>query len=53
MPPPMMFQAKVRGNSAKAKVPLLGRAIEKYILSQTSDGASDELSYLRDYLEGP
>jgi len=38
-------------HSAKAKVPLLGRAIEKYILSQTSDGASDELSYLRDYLE--
>lgn len=35
---------------ARARIPLLGRSIEKYILSQTSDGANDELSYLRDHL---
>jgi len=37
-------------HSAKAKVPLVGRQIEKYILGQTSEGASDELSYLGEYL---
>lgn len=35
---------------ARANIPLLGRSIEKYILGQTSEGASDELNYLRDYL---
>jgi hypothetical protein len=34
----------------KAKIPLVGKQIEKYILSQTSDGATDELTYLRDHL---
>jgi hypothetical protein len=34
----------------KAKIPLVGKQIEKYILGQTSDGATDELTYLRDYL---
>lgn len=36
---------------AKAAIPLLGGKVEKYILSQTSDGARDELTYLRDYLD--
>jgi len=35
---------------ARASIPLLGRTIEKYILSQTSEGAFDELGYLRDHL---
>lgn len=37
-------------HSAKAKVPLIGRQLEKYILGQTSEGATDELSYLEEYL---
>ena len=37
-------------HSAKAKVPLIGRQLEKYILGQTSEGATDELSYLGEYL---
>lgn len=35
---------------AKAKIPLVGKQVEKYILGQTADGARDELNYLRDYL---
>lgn len=35
---------------AKAKIPLLGKQVEKYILGQTTDGATDELQYLSDYL---
>ena len=35
---------------AKAKIPLVGKQVEKYILGQTGDGATDELTYLRDYL---
>ncbi len=35
---------------ATAKVPLVGKQLEKYILSQTSDGANDELDYALDYL---
>ena len=37
-------------HKAKAKIPLLGGKIEKYILGQTSDGATDELEYLRKHL---
>ena len=37
-------------HKAKAKIPLLGGKIEKYILGQTSDGAIDELEYLRKHL---
>ncbi len=37
-------------HSAKAKVPLIGRQLEKFILGQTSEGAADELSYLAEYL---
>lgn len=37
-------------HSAKAKVPLIGKQLEKYILGQTSEGANDELSYLADHL---
>jgi hypothetical protein len=35
---------------AKAKIPLVGKQVEKYILGQTADGATDELQYLRDHL---
>ncbi len=37
-------------HTAKARIPLLGRQVEKYILGQTAGGARDELTYLRDYL---
>ncbi len=37
-------------HSAKAKVPLIGRQLEKFILGQTTEGANDELSYLAEYL---
>ena len=37
-------------HQVKAKIPLVGRQVEKYILGQTGDGATDELTYLRDYL---
>lgn len=36
---------------ARAEIPLLGKKIEKFILDQTSGGATDELTYLRDYLD--
>lgn len=38
-------------HSARAKIPLVGKQVEKYILGQTASGASDELAYLRDYLD--
>ena len=38
-------------HKAKAKIPLVGKQVEKYILSQTADGARQELEYLRDYLD--
>jgi hypothetical protein len=34
----------------KARIPLVGKQVEKYILGQTANGASDELEYLRDHL---
>lgn len=37
-------------HKAKAKIPLVGRQLEKYILGQTGDGARDELDYLKDSL---
>ena len=37
-------------HSAKAKVPLIGKQLQKYILVQTSEGATDELAYLAEYL---
>lgn len=37
-------------HSVKAKIPLVGKQVEKYILGQTASGATDELAYLRDYL---
>lgn len=39
-------------HSARAKIPLVGKQVEKYILGQTASGATDELAYLRDYLGG-
>lgn len=39
-------------HSVKAKIPLVGKQVEKYILGQTASGARDELAYLRDYLGG-
>jgi len=33
-------------HSAKAKIPLVGKQVEKFILGQTADGARDELNYL-------
>jgi len=36
---------------ARAAIPLVGGKIEKFILDQTSGGANDELTYLRDYLD--
>jgi hypothetical protein len=37
-------------HQVKAKIPLVGKQVEKYILGQTGDGARDELQYLKDYL---
>lgn len=37
-------------HKAKAKIPLVGRQVEKYILGQTTEGAEQELEYLADYL---
>lgn len=37
-------------HKARAKIPLVGKQVEKYILGQTADGARQELEYLRDYL---
>ena len=33
-------------HKAKAKIPLVGKQVEKYILGQTAHGARDELDYL-------
>lgn len=35
----------------KARIPLVGKQVEKYILGQTGDGARAELDYVRDSLE--
>ena len=35
----------------KARIPLIGGKVEKYILSQTDGGAQDELDYLQQYLK--
>ena len=35
---------------ARAKIPMVGSRVEKYILGQTTEGATDELQYLKDYL---
>jgi hypothetical protein len=35
---------------ANARIPVVGRQVEKFILSQTSGGATDELDYLKDFL---
>ena len=37
-------------HSAKAKILLVGKQVEKYILGQTADGARDELDYLAQQL---
>ena len=37
-------------HQVRANVPLLGGRIEKYILGQASGGATDELTYLKQYL---
>jgi len=39
-------------HSARAKIPLVGKQVEKYILGQTASGATDELVYHRVYLGG-
>ena len=33
-------------HTCKAKIPLVGGKVEKFVLSQTGDGARDELAYL-------
>ncbi len=38
-------------HKAKAKIPLVGKQVEKYILGQTAQGARQELEYLNEYLE--
>lgn len=35
----------------KAKIPLVGGKVEKFVLSQTDDGATDELNYLEKKLD--
>ncbi|MEH6519547.1 MAG: DUF2505 family protein, partial [Halioglobus sp.] len=37
-------------HSVKAKIPLVGGRVEKYILGQTADGARDELGYASNHL---
>jgi len=37
-------------HSAKAKIPLLGGQVEKFILGATTGGATDELNYLKEFL---
>lgn len=36
--------------SAKANIPLIGKKVEKFILSQTGDGVQAEMDFLQDYL---
>jgi len=38
-------------HQARAKIPLVGGQVEKFILGQTAQGATDELEYLGDYLD--
>lgn len=37
--------------TAKAKIPLLGKKVEKFILSQTEDGLKTEIDFLQSYLK--
>lgn len=37
-------------HSCKAKIPLVGGKVEKFVLSQTGDGAKDELEFVRQKL---
>ena len=37
-------------HKVKARVPLVGRQLEKYVLGQTAEGARDELDYLNEQL---
>lgn len=37
--------------TAKAKIPLVGKKVEKFILSQTEDGLKAEIDFLQDYLK--
>lgn len=38
-------------HQAKAKIPFMSGQVEKYVLGQTAKGATDELEYLRNYLD--
>lgn len=38
-------------HSVKAKIPLVGKQVERYVLGQTAGGASDELKYASTYLD--
>lgn len=38
-------------HTAKVKVPLIGGVIEKFVVSETEKGCSDELEYLASYLK--
>jgi hypothetical protein len=38
-------------HQCKARVPLIGGAVEKFMVGQTEAGCADELAYLADYLE--
>jgi hypothetical protein len=42
----------VASHQCKAKIPLVGGKVEKFALSQTDDGAKDELEYLAKVLAG-
>ena len=35
----------------KVNVPLIGGAVEKYVLGQTEQGCSEELDYLADFVK--
>ena len=37
-------------HSAKAKIPLLGKQVEKFMLGQTKEGAENELNHLKEHL---
>ena len=37
-------------HTAKAKIPLVGRLVEKFIISQTGDGVGAEIDYLNQHL---
>lgn len=38
-------------HKVKVIIPFVGRQVQKYILGQTAKGATDELEYLRNYLD--